>query len=76
MQLKNDYEREVYNGDVGFITKVTKEDRTVTVRFDDRDVVYQEPDLEELTLAYATTTPPASASTHVAAVSRRRFWPA
>jgi exodeoxyribonuclease V alpha subunit len=68
MQLKNDYEREVYNGDVGFITKITKEDRTLTVRFDDRDVVYQEPDLEELTLAYATTIHKSQGSEYAAVV--------
>jgi len=68
MQLKNDYVREVYNGDVGFITKVTREDRTVSVRFEDRDVVYQEPDLEELTLAYATTIHKSQGSEYAAVV--------
>lgn len=55
MQLKNDYEREVYNGDVGFIARLDAETREVLVRFDDREVAYEESDLDELTLAYATS---------------------
>ncbi|MCK6592329.1 MAG: ATP-binding domain-containing protein, partial [Polyangiaceae bacterium] len=55
MQLRNDYEREVYNGDVGLITRLDAETREVLVRFDDRDVVYDERELDELTLAYATS---------------------
>jgi exodeoxyribonuclease V alpha subunit len=55
MQLRNDYEREVYNGDVGIIKQLDAETREVMVRFDDRDVAYEEGELDELTLAYATS---------------------
>lgn len=55
MQLRNDYDREVYNGDLGFIEKIDTETRELVVRFDDREVVYEESDLDELTLAYATS---------------------
>lgn len=55
MQLRNDYDKEVYNGDVGFISELDDSERTLTVRFDDRAVIYEEGDLDELTLAYATT---------------------
>jgi exodeoxyribonuclease V alpha subunit len=55
MQLRNDYDREVYNGDVGFITDVNTEERKLQVRFDDREVSYEEAELDELTLAYATS---------------------
>ncbi|MEO7329094.1 MAG: ATP-binding domain-containing protein [Minicystis sp.] len=55
MQLRNDYEKEVYNGDVGFICAVDDQTRTLEVRFDDRKVPYEEADLDELTLAYATS---------------------
>ncbi|WP_437598728.1 ATP-dependent RecD-like DNA helicase [Sorangium sp. So ce590] len=55
MQLRNDYDREVYNGDVGFITDVNAEERKLLVRFDDREVGYEEAELDELTLAYATS---------------------
>jgi exodeoxyribonuclease V alpha subunit len=55
MQLKNDYEKEVYNGDVGFISALDAEERKITVRFDEREVIYQDNDLDQLTLAYATS---------------------
>jgi exodeoxyribonuclease V alpha subunit len=55
MQLRNDYDREVYNGDVGHIGAIDEETRTMTVLFDDREVAYEEGDLDELTLAYATS---------------------
>jgi exodeoxyribonuclease V alpha subunit len=55
MQLRNDYEREVYNGDVGYIARIDAETREVLVRFDEREVAYEEGDLDELTLAYATS---------------------
>jgi exodeoxyribonuclease V alpha subunit len=55
MQLRNDYEREVYNGDVGLISRLDPETREVMVRFDDREVAYEEGELDELTLAYATS---------------------
>jgi exodeoxyribonuclease V alpha subunit len=68
MQLKNDYVREVYNGDVGFVTKVEEETRTLTVRFDDREVPYEEGDLDELTLAYATSIHKSQGSEYPAVV--------
>ena len=63
MQVKNDYElgwlrgdeegKGVFNGDIGFITDVNREDKTLTVRFDDgRSAEYFEDVLEELELAY------------------------
>lgn len=55
MQLRNDYDKEVYNGDIGFITAVDAETREIIVRFDEREVTYEEGDLDELTLAYATS---------------------
>ncbi|MCC6557461.1 MAG: ATP-dependent RecD-like DNA helicase [Polyangiaceae bacterium] len=55
MQLRNDYDREVYNGDIGFVSAVVPDERKLTVRFDDRQVDYEEGELDELTLAYATS---------------------
>ena len=55
MQLRNDYDREVYNGDIGFVSAVEPEERRLKVRFDDREVDYEESELDELTLAYATS---------------------
>lgn len=55
MQIRNDYDKEVFNGDIGTIVKVNMEERELTVNFDDRDVVYDVTELDELTLAYAVT---------------------
>jgi exodeoxyribonuclease V alpha subunit len=55
MQLRNDYEKEVFNGDVGRITSVDAAERRLVVHFDGRAVPYVDADLDELTLAYATS---------------------
>lgn len=68
LQLKNDYEREVYNGDLGAIARVSVEERRLTVRFDGRDVDYQDADLDMLTLAYATSIHKSQGSEYPAVV--------
>jgi len=68
LQLKNDYEREVYNGDLGLIARVSLEERRLTVRFDGRDVDYQDADLDMLTLAYATSIHKSQGSEYPAVV--------
>lgn len=55
MQIRNNYNKEVYNGDIGKITKIDREEQELTVSFDGREVVYPFVDLEELVLAYATS---------------------
>lgn len=55
MQIRNDYDKEVFNGDIGTICKVDTEERELTVSYDGREVVYDVTELDELTLAYATT---------------------
>ena len=55
MQVRNNYDKEVFNGDVGFITAIDTEERTLKVRFDDREIEYEALELDELVLAYATT---------------------
>ena len=55
MQIKNNYDKEVFNGDIGLIKYVNIKEKTLTVNFDGRNVVYKESELEELTLAYAIT---------------------
>jgi exodeoxyribonuclease V alpha subunit len=68
MQLKNDHDREVYNGDLGIIAGLDAELRQVVVRFDERDVVYEEEDLDELGLAYATSIHKSQGSEYPAVV--------
>ena len=55
MQLRNNYDKDVYNGDVGFIARIDPASRTMAVLFDGRPVEYGPGDLDELVLAYATT---------------------
>ena len=55
MQLRNNYAKEVFNGDQGYIREVDTEDRMLTVDFDGKKVEYDVTELDELTLAYATT---------------------
>ena len=55
MQLRNNYDKDVYNGDLGYVLSVDMEERTLTVDFDGQAVEYEASELDELTLAYATT---------------------
>ena len=55
MQLRNNYDKDVYNGDLGYVRSVDMEERTLTVDFDGLLVEYEVSELDELTLAYATT---------------------
>lgn len=55
MQIRNNYDKEVFNGDLGYVQDVNVEDRTLTVDFDGKLVEYEYTELDELTLAYATT---------------------
>ncbi len=55
MQIRNNYEKEVYNGDIGVIEQVDPENRSLTVLFDGRAVEYDITELDELVLSYAAT---------------------
>ena len=55
MQIKNDYDKEVFNGDIGRISRIDLEEQEVTVDFDGRLVTYDFSDLNELVLAYAVS---------------------
>ncbi len=55
MQIRNNYDKEVFNGDIGVVESVDMEDRELYVRFDDRTVTYDVSELDELVLAYAAT---------------------
>jgi exodeoxyribonuclease V alpha subunit len=68
MQIQNNYEREVYNGDVGQVAGIDPEAETMTVAFEGREVVYAFGELDELVLAYATTIHKAQGSEYPAVV--------
>ncbi|MGD9509853.1 MAG: ATP-dependent RecD-like DNA helicase, partial [Geminicoccaceae bacterium] len=68
MQLENDHEREVYNGDVGRITGLDPRARTVEVTIDGRALSYAADELDRLALAYAVTVHKAQGSEYPAVV--------
>lgn len=55
MQIKNDYDKNVFNGDVGYVLSIDTEERSMVVSFNGEEVPYESGDLTELTLAYACT---------------------
>ncbi len=55
MQIRNNYDKSVFNGDIGYITAVDTNERTLNVTFDSRLVEYDVSELDELVLAYAVT---------------------
>jgi exodeoxyribonuclease V alpha subunit len=68
MQLRNDYEKNVYNGDVGLVSRIDHESATMTVRFDDRDVDLDRADIDDVVLAYACTVHKSQGSEYPAVV--------
>jgi exodeoxyribonuclease V alpha subunit len=55
IQTENDYDKDVFNGDIGQIVKIDPVEKEVTIRFDQREVVYDFGELDEVSLAYAIT---------------------
>jgi exodeoxyribonuclease V alpha subunit len=55
IQTENNYDKEVFNGDIGILTKIDPVEQEVVIRFDQRDVVYDFGELDEISLAYAIT---------------------
>ena len=68
MQLRNNYDKDVYNGDVGFVKSVEPASRSLVVTFDGRPVQYGPGDLDELVLAYATTVHKSQGSEYPAVI--------
>jgi exodeoxyribonuclease V alpha subunit len=68
MQLRNDYDKSVFNGDVGFIVAIDEGELSMTVLFDDREVAYDSSELDELVLAYACTVHKSQGSEYPAVV--------
>ena len=68
MQIENDYDKEVYNGDIGYIDDVDPDDGELTVSFDGRAVVYGFGELDKLVLAYAATIHKSQGSEYPAVV--------
>ena len=68
MQIKNNYDKEVFNGDIGRITRIDPENQEVTLSFDGRDVPYDFTDLDEIVLAYAVSVHKSQGSEYPAVI--------
>jgi exodeoxyribonuclease V alpha subunit len=68
MQTVNDYEKDVFNGDIGRVKKIDPVDQELTVQFEDRDVKYDFNELDELMLSYAATVHKSQGSEYPAVV--------
>jgi exodeoxyribonuclease V alpha subunit len=68
IQTENDYKKEVFNGDIGTIEKIDPVEQELSIRFDDRLVVYDYGELDEVSLAYAVTIHKAQGSEFPAVV--------
>jgi exodeoxyribonuclease V alpha subunit len=55
IQTENDYDKDVFNGDIGQVVRIDPVEREVTLRFDQREIVYDFGELDEISLAYAIT---------------------
>ena len=55
MQIVNNYDKDVFNGDIGWISKIDAEEKEVTIDFDGRAVLYDYSELDEIVLAYAVS---------------------
>jgi len=53
IQRRNDYDKDVFNGDMGYVTRVIPKENTLMVNFEGRSVIYAGGDLDSLSLAYA-----------------------
>ncbi len=68
IQTVNNYDKEVFNGDIGFITQVDLEETTVQINFEERLVDYDFNELDEIALAYATSIHKSQGSEYKAVV--------
>ena len=68
IQMVNNYEKEVFNGDIGQIREISLEEGVITVEFDKRYVDYEFGELDEVSLAYATSIHKSQGSEYPAVV--------
>jgi exodeoxyribonuclease V alpha subunit len=67
-QVENDYEKDVYNGDLGVVRSIDPETSEMVIEFDGREVTYGFGELDEVALAYATTIHKSQGSEYPAVV--------
>jgi exodeoxyribonuclease V alpha subunit len=68
MQIENNYDRDTFNGDIGFISRIDHEEGELAVDIDGRVVIYPFGELDEVVLAYATTIHKSQGSEYAAVV--------
>ena len=68
MQIRNNYGKEVFNGDIGRISWIDTENQQVSITFDDREVMYDYPELDEIVLAYAVSVHKSQGSEYPAVI--------
>ncbi|MBU1711576.1 MAG: ATP-dependent RecD-like DNA helicase, partial [Proteobacteria bacterium] len=68
MQIRNNYDREVFNGDTGIITKIISEEHKMFVSYDKRIIEYDFQDLDEIILSYAVSVHKSQGSEYPAVV--------
>ena len=68
MQVRNNYDKDVFNGDIGRVCYLNQEERELTVRFEDRNVLYSFDELDEITPAYAISVHKSQGSEYPAVV--------
>ncbi|MGE4296654.1 MAG: ATP-dependent RecD-like DNA helicase [Desulfovibrionaceae bacterium] len=68
MQVRNNYEKDVFNGDIGRITGIDAKARTATIRIDEREVPYEFSELDEVIPAYAVSIHKSQGSEYPAVV--------
>jgi exodeoxyribonuclease V alpha subunit len=62
MQIRNNYEKEVFNGDIGRVESIETETRSAVVSYEDRRIRYESTELDEIILAYAVSVHKAQGS--------------
>jgi exodeoxyribonuclease V alpha subunit len=68
MQITNNYDREVFNGDIGWVSRISQEDREMVIDFEGRLLTYDYSDLDEVVLAYAVSVHKSQGSEYPAVV--------
>jgi exodeoxyribonuclease V alpha subunit len=68
MQVVNNYDKDIFNGDIGVLKNINKEDHEITVDYDGRAVAYDYKELDEITHAYAISVHKSQGSEYPAVV--------
>lgn len=68
MQIKNNYDKDVFNGDIGRVSEIYPDDQELIVTFDGRKITYEYSDLDEIVLAYAVSVHKSQGSEYPAIV--------